>query len=927
MNGFPTTSRREFIRYVSLLTSTVVLCPRLSGSAEGPTKSNPEAVVEPNAYGDLRLPVWGPYSKHLAGISHLPDLSGGMRFDFSLFPGLYRRRHQVPMVTYDSGFQPWSATPDLGRYTLRFPLDGLETLYADVTYIPTGSSVSLQVHVVNRTSQIQQLSLNTLSSLHFPEAGPYRKPPLRPSRVSLPEGALWIDATSYQSILLNESAPQRHLPDDAEIWGGIRSDGHVNGTALGPDFGRVAGHRATYSVPSDFPSDNTIALFRLRAITGSTVRLHCSGLYAGEIAYTGNGDFNLVAVPLNARDSRQFTVESIGGSEVEINGIALVPVEAKDSVTFEVPVLSYKPEIVSTDRTSLIFRYAAVAGFYGLRWQDGDSEVREWITDQIDHDFPLFTHDHVRKRLDLGGERHYLNVFIRPIILAPSESREFRALICHGANEASVRAKLSALESEAASTSSPVGLVLPAHSSAGEKYAYGVERLAATVATNVVYPVRRRGKYIRHYTPGRWWDSLYTWDSGFIGLGLLELDPPRSIDNLAAYLSLPNEDAAFTFHGSPVPVQIYQLQALWNRTQDIDLLRRFFGPARRMHRFLAGRAEGSTMRNLRSGLLRSWDYFYNSGGWDDYPPQKFLRNTVLTKSVTPVINTAQIIRTAKILQGIAIILNEPVDEFLDDISSLGEALHRDAWDESTGWFSYVRHDDSGRAIGPLLHESGVNFNRGLDGIYPLVAGICTPAQEQMFVERLRDPKIFWTDVGITTVDQSAPYYLVDGYWNGTVWMPHQWFFWKALLDLGEGDLAWKIAQTALAAWDREVRTSGACFEHFVVKSGRGAGWHQFGGLSSPILSWFAAYFRPGTLSGGYDCWILEQVFTKNALHARLRLTGRSSKTPVLLAVVGGAATSARWNGTTVPMVERQPGTFEIRLPIAAGEGVLTVDCG
>lgn len=922
MDGFPTTSRREFIRNVSLLASTVVLSPRLSAAA-GSIKSNPAASVGLSEHGDLRLPTWGPYSKHLAGISHLPDLAGGLRFDFSLFPGLYRRRHQVPMVTYDSGFQPWSATPGLGRYTLRFPLEGLETLYADVSYLPTGNSVSLRVHLVNHTPLTQQLSLNGLCSLHFPEAGPYRKPPLRPSQVVLPKGGLWIDATSYQSILLNEFDPQRHLPDDAEIWGGIRRDGHVNGTALGPEFGRIAGHRATYSIPADFIPDNTLALFRLRATAGSTVRLRCSGLYAGEIACTGNGDFNLVAVSLNARASRLLTIESIGGSEVEINGIALVPAEAQAAVTFEMPVLNYKPEIISADRTSLIFRYPAVEGLYGLRWQDGDSEVREWLTDRIDHDFPLYTHDHVRKRLDLGGERHYLNIFVRPLILAPHESREFTALLCHGADVAAVRAGLSPFET--VPPSSPTELALPAHTSAGEKYAYGVERLAATVATNVVYPVRRRGKYIRHYTPGRWWDSLYTWDSGFIGLGLLELDPPRSIDNLAAYLSPPHEDAAFTFHGSPVPVQIYQLQALWNRTQDVDLLHRFFGPARRMHRFLAGRAEGSTMRNLRSGLLRSWDYFYNSGGWDDYPPQKFLRGTALTKSITPVISTAQIIRTAKILHGLATILNEPVDEFLDDISSLSEALHKDAWDKNSRWFSYVRHDENGRAIGALLHESGANFNRGLDGIYPLVAGICTPEQEQLFIERLRDPKVFWTDVGITTVDQSAPYYLVDGYWNGTVWMPHQWFFWKALLDLGEGDFAWKVAQTALAAWDKEVRASGACFEHFVVKSGRGAGWHQFGGLSSPILCWFAAYFRPSTLSGGFDCWILEQAFTNNSLRARLRLSGRTSKAPALLAVIGGPAISARWNGTPVPMVERQPGTFEITLPTSTGEGVLTVD--
>ncbi len=56
--------------------------------------------------------------------------------------------------------------------------------------------------------------------------------------------------------------------------------------------------------------------------------------------------------------------------------------------------------------------------------------------------------------------------------------------------------------------------------------------------------------WIRHYTPGRWWDSLYTWDSGFIGLGLAELDPDRAVDTLNAYLTAQDtEDAAFIHHG------------------------------------------------------------------------------------------------------------------------------------------------------------------------------------------------------------------------------------------------------------------------------------------------------------------------------------------------------------------------------------------
>ena len=30
-------------------------------------------------------------------------------------------------------------------------------------------------------------------------------------------------------------------------------------------------------------------------------------------------------------------------------------------------------------------------------------------------------------------------------------------------------------------------------------------------------------------------------------------------------------------------------------------------------------------RNLQSGLIRTWDLFYNSGGWDDYPAQQRIK--------------------------------------------------------------------------------------------------------------------------------------------------------------------------------------------------------------------------------------------------------------------------------------------------------------
>ena len=89
---------------------------------------------------------------------------------------------------------------------------------------------------------------------------------------------------------------------------------------------------------------------------------------------------------------------------------------------------------------------------------------------------------------------------------------------------------------------------------AGEPFALGGQLMRAVLCTNVVYPVYTRGQYIRHNTPGRWWDSLYTWDSGFIGMGLAQFSARRGFDCLNAYLTPPGDDeAAFIHHGSLLP--------------------------------------------------------------------------------------------------------------------------------------------------------------------------------------------------------------------------------------------------------------------------------------------------------------------------------------------------------------------------------------
>lgn len=250
----------------------------------------------------------------------MPDVERGLRFDLSVFPGLYRRRQTVPAVTADTGFYPWSADANLQTYTFRHVLGELESFFADISYSAHEGGQLIRTQLVNRTALRQQVSLHFLASINFPESGPGRRPPLRASEVTLPPGAVWIDGPRYAELILDEDSPVRHLTDNAEIWGETRGDGVVHGIALGHGFGARAGQCVTYALPAGFAPADTAALMRFRLARGASASLRATGACAASLTLEGTGNFQLVELPLLDAGARSFHLESLGRAALEIDG-------------------------------------------------------------------------------------------------------------------------------------------------------------------------------------------------------------------------------------------------------------------------------------------------------------------------------------------------------------------------------------------------------------------------------------------------------------------------------------------------------------------------------------------------------------------------------------------------------------------------------
>ncbi|HNW58910.1 MAG TPA: hypothetical protein PKI62_04495 [bacterium] len=891
-----------------------------------------------NQTHDLSLPAWGPYTKKYIGLSHIPDAQQGLRFDVGVFPGLYRRKVALPNVFFESDYHPWEASPQFEYFSFRHELEWQDRVYTDISYSEIDPQARLvRIECVNNTGDKQNLAIHFLASMHFPSIREYSPDtPILLATVQLPPSGVWIDALPYREMEFAHPRPQDNLGYDGKFRGEIRDHGFVNGTALGAGFGAEAGDHVTYAFTTTTPLSDALLVLRYRLAADSSSRFHLGGLLDREVALAGGAGMQLCRVPLGSLvpGRHELTLLARGGSAIDLDGFALLSAAEAGGLTFGEKKWQSRPErLAGPVPQSLLLKYADTALYYGLAWDFPMSQVREWRGRDIDTYFKRMVNDHVPTEFTIDGDEEYTNVFLRPVNLTPQSRRVLYGMVCCGTRQ-EVEMKLRQYSATAArgeeiyarARAHVVDLDFPGE---GDPYLFSQMRMSATTLCNVVYPVYTQGQYIRHNTPGRWWDCLYTWDSGFIGMGLLQLDERRAIECLNTYTTPPGAQSAFLHHGTPVPVQHYLFLELWQRSQSMEMLRYFYPRLKQYHEFLAGRLGSSTTAAMKSHLLKTWDYFYNSGGWDDYPPQKYVHDRKLEAGVTPVITTAQVIRTARILEMAArqLGLEADVRQYEADIKRLTAALQKYAWDPESGYFAYVMHDAQGRPVQQMRYEERVNYDMGMDGAYPLVAGACTPEQERLLLERLESPQHLWSPIGLSAVDQSAPYYRMDGYWNGTVWIAHQWFFWKTMLDLGRADFAFQIARTGLDLWKKEVENSYNCMEHFLIETGRGAGWHEFGGLSTPVLLWYSAYFRPGTFTCGLDGWVESQAFgaDNRSYTATLKFYGRKRTTAVVACLDPGRHYRATWNGQPLECRELARGTLSLLIPVEPGQrGTLNI---
>ena len=108
-----------------------------------------------------------------------------------------------------------------------------------------------------------------------------------------------------------------------------------------------------------------------------------------------------------------------------------------------------------------------------------------------------------------------------------------------------------------------------------------------------------------------------------------------------------------------------------------------------------------------------------------------------------------------------------------------------------------------------------------------------------------------------------------------------------------------------------------------IPTSRGGWFHQFGGLSAPVNIWADAYYKPGTVTCGFDMWIESQVYRESDDTFELKVTNYGNRDGSMIAVTGAAhagKAQCSLDGVPIPVVSRTDGAVEIRIPAGTRNG-------
>lgn len=445
----------------------------------------------------------------------------------------------------------------------------------------------------------------------------------------------------------------------------------------------------------------------------------------------------------------------------------------------------------------------------------------------------------------------------------------------------------------------------------------GLDHLLAQSYANVPFDsLRRVGVPSRQWAPYANRIAYHPIEGGFIGLGWADLRPDWAAAQLNAwFLTAGNPAVVLKNPQTVAPINLFALWELYQQTLDRRLLEQFYPFARRRYQEMMTAGRTGTNNALYS--------------WKTGVPEIDGDNSTLTTNLKSANSrvyspdySAFVIRSARILQRMATVLEHPANELLaysQDAEAAAQAMNTTLWDSMHE--TYISRSVTTADAAPIVSDE-------LTSLLPLATGSDTLSltQRAALLHRLTDPALFWSPAGLRSVAKTSANYLPHNPGNGAVAFGTNWLLWKALLDLGETETAHKLADNLLRSYHAAQLSTDACPEALDGDTGLACGATDVSGDACTLLDLYSAYHQVGNVSSGWNVLLLDRHYDRasDKLSIVFRPVEKNGNATVLC-VLGKPNGKYSVQGATVSEVTADSnGVVTLALPSKGNTQELTV---
>uniref|UniRef100_A0A1I7UCP7 Mannosyl-oligosaccharide glucosidase n=1 Tax=Caenorhabditis tropicalis TaxID=1561998 RepID=A0A1I7UCP7_9PELO len=197
-------------------------------------------------------------------------------------------------------------------------------------------------------------------------------------------------------------------------------------------------------------------------------------------------------------------------------------------------------------------------------------------------------------------------------------------------------------------------------------------------------------------------------------------------------------------------------------------------------------------------------------------------------------------------------------------------LVKDHWsEEQQGFYDYGKHSLD-VALAPVPVSGGprpFEYQRvtsraptyqlvtdvfGYNNLFPMMLKMI-PSKSNILkatLDKIRDPKILWTNYGLRSISRSSPYYMARNtehdppYWRGYIWLNINYMILSSLRHYADQPgphkqqaekIFHELRANLVSNMANQFRKTGFLWENYDDKTGEGRGCHPFTGWSSLIL--------------------------------------------------------------------------------------------